>query len=39
MGIDALIQNNNPNWNNNVIFIKINKEIEKNKLEINIWIL
>jgi hypothetical protein len=27
MGIDVLIQNNNPNWDNNVTFIKINKEI------------
>ena len=27
MGIDALIQNRNPNWNNNVTYIKIDKEI------------
>ena len=27
MGIEALIQNGNPNWDNNVTFIRINKEI------------
>ena len=35
MGIDALIQNNNPNWDNNVTFIKINKEICRSMKEIN----
>jgi len=27
MGIDTLIQNNNPNWDNNVTFIKIDNMI------------
>jgi hypothetical protein len=35
MGIDAMIQNNNPNWNNNVVFIRINKEIVVPMKQIN----
>jgi hypothetical protein len=35
MGIDSLIQNGNPNWNNNVVFIKINKEICRSMKQVN----
>jgi hypothetical protein len=35
MGIDVMIQNNNPNWNNNVVFIRINKEIVVPMKQIN----
>jgi hypothetical protein len=35
MGIDDLIQNVNPNWNNNVVFIKINKEIGRSMKQLN----
>jgi hypothetical protein len=35
MGIDDLIQNGNPNWNNNVVFIKINKEIGRSMKQLN----
>jgi hypothetical protein len=35
MGIDSLIQNGNPNWNNNVVFIKVNKEIPRSMKQLN----
>jgi hypothetical protein len=35
MGIDSLIQNGNPNWDNNVVFIKINKQICTSMKQIN----
>jgi len=35
MGIDTLIQNNNPNWDNNVDFIKIDNMICRSMKAIN----